>query len=377
MSFRYLLRLGIRYSNNNCAFTRRIHTHSSKVETAWKLNKDDVSKFESMFPRIVVDITDAKDSALKSVMEYYKHMLEFNVPNGKKQRGLLALMTYKMITSQSQLTENQLNNVCILGWCMEIMQAASLMADDIMDQSITRRGNECWYRKENVGLANAVNDVYFLENSMYRLLKKHFQNDPCYLNLMELIYESAFGTISGQSMDLRLSKQGGIAFTEKNYESLCWHKTTMYTFYLPVATAMSLAGIVQKELFDKVEQILKPIGELFQMQDDYLDLFGDPSVTGKMGSDIRDGKCTWFIVNALQRLNNSDKELIQNWYGKDDAQLIQRVLGKFVELKLEKLYEERQKEMYQFITNSIKHLPHQLPGQLFLYCLNALYGRQS
>jgi len=61
-----------------------------------------------------------------------------------------------------------------------LLQAFFLVADDMMDHSITRRGQPCWYKVEKVGL-NACNDCIVLEACIYKILKKHVRKLPCYL----------------------------------------------------------------------------------------------------------------------------------------------------------------------------------------------------
>ena len=81
------------------------------------------------------------------------------------------------------------------------MQAFFLVADDIMDASITRRGQPCWYRVSHVGII-AVNDACMLEGAIYRLLKVHFRKEAYYVDLLDLFHETTYKTEMGQLVDL-------------------------------------------------------------------------------------------------------------------------------------------------------------------------------
>jgi len=110
-----------------------------------------------------------------------------------------------------------------------------------MDNSTTRRGQKCWHKVENVGLT-AINDALMIENALYSLLKQHFSHLDCYVALMELFHEIAFITTCGQSLDLLNSNKSVSDFTMENYKAIVDNKTAYYSFYLPFALAMHLAG---------------------------------------------------------------------------------------------------------------------------------------
>lgn len=61
------------------------------------------------------------------------------------------------------------------------------------------------------------------------------------------------------------------------------------------------------------------MGHFFQVQDDFLDCFGNPEVTGKIGTDIQDNKCSWLAVVAMQRANAEQRQIMIDCYGQNGA----------------------------------------------------------
>ncbi|KAK2095823.1 hypothetical protein P7K49_024857 [Saguinus oedipus] len=120
---------------------------------------------------------------------------------------------------------------------------------------------------------------------------------------------------------------------EKRYKSTVKYKTTFY-FYLPIAAATYMTGIDGKKEHTNAKKILLETGESFQIQDDYLDLFGDPSVTGKIVTGIQDNKCSWLVVQCLQRATLEQYQILKENYGQKEAEKGAQVKALYEELDL-------------------------------------------
>ena len=225
---------------------------------------------------------------------------------------------------------------------IELLQAFFLVSDDIMDSSKTRRGQPCWYLMPKVGMI-AINDAFMLESSIYALLKKYFRQEKNYIDLVELFHEVTFQTELGQSCDLLTAPEDHVDldnFSMEKYTFIVVYKTAYYSFYLPVALALHFAGFATPHNLKQAEDILIPMGEYFQVQDDYLDNFADPSVLGKIGTDIQDNKCSWLVNTALKACNAEQRQVLEENYGQKDAECEKRVKVVFEELELERRYRE-------------------------------------
>nr|XP_014433520.2 farnesyl pyrophosphate synthase [Pelodiscus sinensis] len=133
-------------------------------------------------------------------------VLEYNAPGGKYNRGLTLLAAFRELVEPERQDPESFQCALTVGWCIELLQACFLVADDIMDDSLTRRGQPCWDKQEGIGL-DAVNDSFLLEACIYQLLKKYCRGRPYYLNLLELFLQTSYQTELGQALDLILLEE--------------------------------------------------------------------------------------------------------------------------------------------------------------------------
>ncbi|XP_004693878.2 PREDICTED: farnesyl pyrophosphate synthase isoform X1 [Condylura cristata] len=308
-----------------------------------------------------------------------KEVLEYTVLGGKYNRGLTVLAAFRELVEPRKQDSESLSLALTVGWCVELLQAFFLVSDDIMDSSLTRRGQPCWYQKPGIGL-DAINDALLLESCIYRLLKLYCRGQSYYLNLIELFLECSYQTEIGQTLDLITAPQGNVdlgRFTEKRYKSIVKYKTAFYSFYLPVAAAMYMAGIDGEQEHANAKKILLEMGEFFQIQDDYLDLFGDPSVTGKIGTDIQDNKCSWLVVQCLQRASPEQQQILQENYGQKEAEKVARVKTLYEEMKLPALFMQYEEDSYSRLMSLIKQHAAPLPASIFLGLAHKIYKRKN
>ena len=130
---------------------------------------------------------------LQKILSHFQTVVNYNICDGKKLRGTTVIDTVRAISSESN-NELLFKQAAILGWCIELLQGSFLVADDLMDHSLTRRGKPCWYLniKEK---ESAVNDAFYLFTCTFTLLKKYF---PTNIKLYHLFNEIFQRTVIGQ-----------------------------------------------------------------------------------------------------------------------------------------------------------------------------------
>lgn len=324
-------------------------------------------------------LTSAKDSQQsKDAQEWFKEVNDYNVPGGKLNRGMAVYDVLASIKGAENLSEEDIFKANALGWCIEWLQAFFLVADDIMDGSITRRGQPCWYKQPKVGMI-ACNDYILLECCIYRVLKKHFRSHAAYGQLMDLFHETTFQTSHGQLLDLTTAPIGSVdlaKYTSDNYLRIVTYKTAFYTFYLPVACGMVLAGITDEAAYELAKSICLEMGQYFQIQDDYLDCYGDPEVIGKIGTDIEDNKCSWLVCTALQVASEQQKEVIKAHYGRKEAEAVAAIKALYGELGMEQRFRDYEAASYAKLEATIAEQTL-LPKAVFTSLLAKIYKRKK
>ncbi|XP_027837608.2 farnesyl pyrophosphate synthase [Aphis gossypii] len=349
------------------------------VITGTAVSKDETRDFMAVFPDVVRDLTDTgRNLDIPDVTKWLAKVLQYNVPGGKKNRGLALVLSFKMLSSPSDQTDENLRLSYILGWCVEILQAYQLVLDDIMDNAITRRGRPCWYRHNDIGLM-AVNDGILLEQTIYQLIKKYFKDKPYYVHILELFYDVTMKTSMGQCLDMLTANSFKTKklekYTMENYTAIVKYKTAYYSFFLPVCLAMRMTNINDPEIFRQAKTILLEMGHFFQVQDDFLDCYGDPEVMGKIGTDIEDGKCSWLAVVALQKVNSEQKKLMEENYGIDDPLNVAIIKDLYAQLKLPNTFHLYEEESYKLICTHIQQLSRGLSQDMFFKFLEKIYKR--
>jgi farnesyl diphosphate synthase len=338
---------------------------------------DDKRSFLKCFDRLKRELIEdeRRDNQVKIAIDWIEEMISYNVPHGKLNRGIAVMDGVRALNAYC--SEELMWKAMVCGWGIEWLQAYFLVADDIMDESITRRGQPCWYRQPHVKM-NAINDGILLEMQIYKILKRHVgTGDPAYAHLLELFHEVTYQTASGQLIDLITAPIGVVdltKYTEEAYMRIVTYKTAFYTFYLPAAAAMRLSGVEDENAYKVANDICVKLGQFFQIQDDYLDCYGDPAVIGKIGTDIKDNKCGWLVVQALKKCSAEQREIIEENYGKDDAECEKKIKALYRELDLEKLYLEYEEKSYKELTEIMENQTA-LPKELFSSMLAKIYKR--
>jgi farnesyl diphosphate synthase len=364
------------------------HDHKPPIFIDYPLDEmskcdNDKEKFNAIYPMLRGELLShmGENEMPKEALEWCKSMMDYTVPGGKLNRGLTVVAVHRTLTQASSnrdLTDKEIARASVLGWAIEFLQAFFLVADDVMDASKTRRGQPCWYKKEHVKLI-AINDSFLLESYVFTMLKKHFGHEEYYTQLVELFIQVIQQTEFGQLLDLTSQDENVVDLDKFNldrYQKIVKYKTAFYTFYLPVAIGMITSGVKDESAFDLAKKICCQMGEYFQIQDDYLDCFGDPKVIGKVGTDIQDNKCSWLVVQALDRVTKEERTILEQNYGQWNDAKVAKIKDLYTKLDLPAVFSAYEENSYKIIQDELDKVTL-MPRDVFELLLKKIYKRSK
>ncbi|WP_334114012.1 polyprenyl synthetase family protein, partial [Paucihalobacter sp.] len=187
--------------------------------------------------------------------------------------------------------------------CVEVFHNFSLIHDDIMDDAPLRRGQVTVHEKWDLNTGILSGDAMLILS--YRLLES-YENEQ-FKSLMTLFSETALQVCEGQQYDVDFETRNDVIVDQ--YIRMIAYKTAVL-----VAAAMKMGAIIAKTTPQNQNSIYEygyNLGIAFQLQDDYLDAFGDTETFGKqIGGDIIENKKTYLYLKALELGSKNDKKVL-------------------------------------------------------------------
>ena len=256
---------------------------------------------------------------MPSIEEYHNIFLEYlekNLPNkspenlykpsryilklgGKRIRPILTLIS-------TEVFGGDVKKALPAALAIEVFHNFSLVHDDIMDEAPLRRGQETVHKKWNTNTAILSGDAMLIWS--YELLQK-YSPDISY-SLTKIFSKTARNVCEGQQLDMDFPNQENISIDD--YMGMIENKTAVL-----IGCALSVGAIISKANNKQISEIYNigvELGLAFQLQDDYLDVFGDINKFGKqIGGDIIENKKTFLHLYVKSNSSQKVKNEFSNW----------------------------------------------------------------
>lgn len=248
---------------------------------------------------------ERKPSSLYEPIQYVLSM------GGKRIRPTLMLMAYNLFKEDPE-------RILINAIALETYHNYTLLHDDLMDNADMRRGKLTVHKKWNDNTAILSGD-----SMLVLAYERMAQCDAKHLSaVLHLFTETALEIGEGQQYDMEFETRNDVK--EEEYIEMIRLKTSVL-----LACALKIGAILadaSEEDADNLYKFGEQIGLAFQLQDDYLDVYGDPKVFGKeIGGDITSNKKTYMLINAFNHANAEQRKELEYWVNAKDFDRKQKV----------------------------------------------------
>ena len=249
---------------------------------------------------------------------------------GKRIRPVLMLLGYNLFKEKPE-------DILMPALGLETYHNYTLLHDDLMDKADMRRGQLTVHKKWDDNTAILSGD-----SMLVLAYQRVAECDAAHLpQVLELFTETALEIGEGQQYDMDFETRNDV--TEDEYIEMIRLKTSVL---LACALKMgAILGDASQEDADLLYQFGEKIGLAFQLQDDLLDVYGDPKVFGKaIGGDITSNKKTYMLINAVNRTNAQQRAELMRWIDAKEfnrAEKVAAVTRLYDEIGIRQLCEEK------------------------------------
>ena len=285
---------------------------------------------------------------------------------GKRVRPLLVVMEIEDL-KQDEDVDAIMNNALAL----EAYHNFTLLHDDLMDKSDLRRGHPTVHKKWDENTAILSGDTMLI--MAYQLFNKGMKNDEAFTAFID----ATLGVGEGQQYDMDFETRNDV--TEAEYMEMIRMKTSLLLGYA-LKTGAMLAGADQEDV-NNLYTFGEKMGLAFQLQDDLLDVYGDPTqFQKKLGGDIVENKKTFLLINAYQRADDAQKAELDRWVNAqayEPAEKIAAVTHLYTVLGIDQLAQQKIEELFAESLKSLDQVKvsEEKKAELRLFA-NKLMGRK-
>ena len=267
---------------------------------------------------------DRRPASLYAPIEYVLSI------GGKRIRPVLMLLAYNLFKEDPE-------RILMQAVALETYHNYTLLHDDLMDNADMRRGHDTVHKRWDANKAILSGD------SMLVLAYQRMQQcDSHHLQaVLDVFTETALEIGEGQEYDMTFETRNDV--TEEEYIEMIRLKTSVL-----LACAVKIGAILADASEEDTENLYKfgeQLGLAFQLQDDLLDVYGDPAVFGKaIGGDITSNKKTYMLINAVNRANPEQRRQLLQWIEArhfDRNEKVQAVTALYDQIGIQQLCEQR------------------------------------
>lgn len=263
----------------------------------------------------------------KSLYEPIRYVLSMG---GKRIRPTLMLLGYNLFKDNPE-------KILMNAVALETYHNYTLLHDDLMDNADLRRGHETVHKKWDANTAILSGD-----SMLVLAYERMAQCDEKRLaKVLKLFTTTALEIGEGQQFDMEFENRNDVK--EEEYIEMIRLKTSVL-----LACALKMGAILADASDEDAENLYKfgeQIGLAFQLQDDYLDVYGDTKVFGKeIGGDITSNKKTYMLINAFNLANDTQRAELQKWVDAKDfdrAEKVAAVTRLYNEIGIDKLAQDK------------------------------------